>query len=232
MGRDQIGSVAQITVNENVEVGPGSDPTGIIVIVVRKEHHISASGCCSMVGALAKTKGKAIPVGVTDKTIHTCLVCYVDAIVVPIMIGGRVTTLADAAVGGIRKSKLGRLLVNNRILHSRYTTLCYGAANKTQIVSCYTGMGISALFRHVGVVTCCTVNYHVSAAHLVIAHTAHTCCLSIWIVAGFADCLLLFPPWNVNVEHATFIGEVVTVAAGYIITNIMGGHLSLDGKRW
>ena len=44
--------MAQIAVDENVEVGPGPDPAGVIVIVVGKDHHIAASGCRSVIGTL------------------------------------------------------------------------------------------------------------------------------------------------------------------------------------
>jgi hypothetical protein len=55
--------------------------------------------------------------------------------------------------------------------------------------------------------------------------------LSLWIVAGFAYCLLLFPPWDVNVEYATFIGVVMTIQTRYIITSIMWGFLGQSGHR-
>ena len=131
MGRCQIGSVAQGTVDKNVEIGSGPDPAGIIVIIVGKDYHIAASRCRSVINCLPQAKGEPVPVSVTNKAIHVCLVCHIHAAIVAVMIGGGMAALADAAVRGVCKNKLGCLLVNNRILHSRYTTLCYGAANKT-----------------------------------------------------------------------------------------------------
>jgi len=180
---------------------------------------------------MVKTTGEPLPVGVTGQAIRVCLVFHVDTTVVAVMTGGGVTALADPTVRGIRKNKLGRLLVNNRILHSWYTAPCYGASNKTQIVSRYIGMGIGALLGDVRVVTGSAINDRTSTVYLVIAHTAHACCLSIWIVAGFADSFLRCPPWHVHVDYATFIGNVVTVCTRYTITCIMGRFLGLDGKR-
>jgi hypothetical protein len=92
-------------------------------------------------------------------------------------------------------------------------------------------MGIGALFEAVGVVTGGTVNDGTSAVHLVIAHAAHGRCLPIRIVAGFAYGLLFSSVWDVNAEHPTFTGEVVTVSTRHNISGIMGGLLGLDGDR-
>ena len=68
---------------------------------IRKDHYISVFRCRGVIGALAKTKGKAAPVAVADQGRDLCLPgVRVDAMVLPVMIGGRVTTLADAAGRG------------------------------------------------------------------------------------------------------------------------------------
>jgi hypothetical protein len=89
-------------------------------------------------------------------------------------------------------------------------------------------MGISALLGDVWVVTGSTVNKYASTVYFMIAYAAHTRCLAIWIVAGFAGSFLLSPPWHVNVYHAAFIGNTVTVSTRYVISSIMGGFLGLE----
>jgi hypothetical protein len=90
-------------------------------------------------------------------------------------------------------------------------------------------MGIGALLGDMGIMTSRAVNDCISSVYLVISYTAHACCCSVRIVTGFTNTFLFFPPGNVNVQNATFIGKVVAVTTGYPIFNIMWGFLGQSG---
>ena len=104
MGRCQICSVAQFTVDKDVEIGSGSDPAGIIVIIVGKDYYITASRCRRVINSWPQAKGEAVLVGVTNEAINICLMCRIGTVVVAVMTGFRVTALANTAVRGVCKN--------------------------------------------------------------------------------------------------------------------------------
>jgi hypothetical protein len=141
-----------------------------------------------------------------------------------------VAGLADAVPRFIilSKGEVCRTLLENRKVKGTVNVPCF-FPDEAQVKCFYISVGICGHIWSVRVMTGPAINNTVSVNY-VIANTAHAFCLPAGTVAALAYGLLLFPPGNINTQHAVLKCEFVAVGTVNSIARVMRWFsLSTDG---